>query len=1294
MPAVHVHAEAGRPAAIARVTLLHTTPPLLRFDVLPFALLYAALAAALCSVPWSEPQPADAAVIPGVAAIPIDDAHGDGDGDGDSDSGSDADAFHPSLQLVAVGVAFGAVLLAHVVVLLSEFWSAVFRARVAFRPAASFRDASHVVVVPMPHCGAAAIAPLLLHRDGAAAAGSPASFDYQNARYCADPLPEADRHAPEAAALHFRPLQFPCRLPIGQYMTAKGYGTHAAAEDAAGTWGANKLTIPLPQYADLMLEQALAPFFVFQIVTVLLWMLDDYWYYSVVTLAMLVFLESTVAKQRIQHASLLRSMRRHPHPVFVYRESRWTRMDSTVLLPGDIVSLSRRRPAANAEQVRGAATGAGDGSGADTCPADVLLLRGKCVVNEAMLTGESVPQMKHSVADLGPAEMGQPLAGVSGTDRRHVSHLVFGGTDLVQCDNDGTGKSVAGIPQPPDRGCLAYVLRTGFYTSQGNLMRTIIFSTQRVTASNKEAFHFILILLVFALAASGYVLHAGLQQSGRSLYKLLLHCVMIVVSVVPPELPIELAMAVNVSITNLIRVGVYCTEPFRVPFAGRIDVCCFDKTGTLTSDDLDVQGVAFDGGRGLADGKAAASAGAGAGAGAGPASNTITPAANVSSDAALVLGACHSLSRVRDTVLGDPLERAVSAAAGWTVLPDGTCRPAGGRTVPASDDGSFPSCTGVRVVRRWPFSSAVKRMCVAVTPCRTNATGRRLLFKGAPEMLEPLLTSVPAGYTAAYRKLMLSGNRVLALATRDASSVPDAEFEAWTRADAESDLVFVGFLVLSTPVKHDSASIIKHLTSAKHATAMITGDNALTAVAVARQVRMLPRTVKETFLLDVASSAPDAPLQWSLLSAGKPSAASVALFGGGDANAGAGTGAGAGAGAGVTTPSAFLVRPFKPSDVMQAATTPELSYAVSGPALQWFIDRADAEPALLRRLCTLATVFARVSPTQKERIITTLNSLGRCTLMCGDGVNDVGALKQAHVGVSIISDPKLEKLMGDANRLAKAASKASGADRSDLNSQVRRLVQEHDQESAVVKLGDASIASPFTAKNPSIKTTVEIIKQGRCALVTTHQMYKILAINCLVLSFSLSALYLHGVKSGDTQATLGGLSVAAFFLMLSWAKPMKKLAPVRPYSSVFNTPLMVSVLGQFAIHLAVLFGVVNLCLPHLEPVEDLDGPFTPNIINSAMFLVTMTMQVATFACNYQGHPFMQSLSEHKLLGRSLAVVYGVVVLAALEVLPPELFEMVPLPDEAFRYTLLGYMLADTIGAIALDRVVRKLFSRV
>jgi cation-transporting ATPase 13A1 len=65
----------------------------------------------------------------------------------------------------------------------------------------------------------------------------------------------------------------------------------------------------------------------------------------------------------------------------------------------------------------------------------------------------------------------------------------------------------------------------------------ILFSSDRVTVENPEVYLYLLILLIFALIASYKVLTEGLKDIDRSRYKIMLRCVMIITSVVPPDLP-------------------------------------------------------------------------------------------------------------------------------------------------------------------------------------------------------------------------------------------------------------------------------------------------------------------------------------------------------------------------------------------------------------------------------------------------------------------------------------------------------------------------------------------------------------------------------------------------------------------------------------------------------------------------------------------------------------------------------------------------------------------------------------
>ena len=106
--------------------------------------------------------------------------------------------------------------------------------------------------------------------------------------------------------------------------------------------------------------------------------------------------------------------------VFTYRDGEWSERSTQDLLPGDIVSL---QPRANAGKSKKEAKGGDAGNDTtvanDVVPCDCLLLRGSAVLNEATLTGESVPQMKDELPMPSGKHQGRALD-VNGQDRVHV----------------------------------------------------------------------------------------------------------------------------------------------------------------------------------------------------------------------------------------------------------------------------------------------------------------------------------------------------------------------------------------------------------------------------------------------------------------------------------------------------------------------------------------------------------------------------------------------------------------------------------------------------------------------------------------------------------------------------------------------------------------------------------------------------------------------------------------------------------------------------------------------------------
>lgn len=1071
----------------------------------------------------------------------------------------------------------------------------------------------------------------------------------------------------------FEKVMYPSKLPLRDYASA-ARSTLALSEETIlrglTRFGSNKLEMPAPTFSELYKESLLAPFFVFQVFCIFLWLLDEYWKYSVMTLVMMLMFEATVVSGRLRSLRELRGMRNPSLKIYAYRSKKWVITSSLDLLPGDIISIAR---------------------GADpshVVPCDLLILAGSAVVNEAMLTGESVPLMKEAITSLHDGDMDAALSIKSG----HKSHILFGGTRVLT-HSPATVSITTPSTKPPDTGCICFVLRTGFGSSQGKLMRTILYSTESVTANSSEAAFFILFLLIFALAASGYVLYHRYTNEPGARYKLLLRCVLIITSVVPPELPMQLALAVNTSLIALVRNMVFCTEPFRIPYAGKIDVCCFDKTGTLTTDSINAAGVALPPQEGLPIDPNAPTDG-----------YLMEPVLQSSVDASLVLAACHSLVYVDNELIGDPLELAALDAVEWTYGRSGTCVP---------KRGGSSSVSGT-IVTRFRFTSALQRMSVIAQVGGTaTKAGPRVLVKGSPEAIGGLLKDkvLPEMYKETARRLARGGMRVLALAQKKLDpTMTSSQLTKISREDAESDLTFVGFVCFECPLRSDSHKVISALKKSNHIVMMITGDATLTGAHVARQVGMCTKAI---LVLDESEVNPGS-LEWFSANSGKRK-------------------------------KRFSVETIK-------TLAKDFDLCVSGPALQMAIVHDLGMKSALHHI----KVFARMSPDLKETVLTSLKESGFVTLMCGDGTNDVGALKQAHVGVALLSampnaiggnnaqqqqgnghmDRKPQSIeVGSSNKNGGSktrnpslrqrkkggrttttvvetegggsSSGGGGSSNNEKDNQKEAVQKKIDELTAgfgdsedqapLVKLGDASIASPFTSRRMTIDSCVAIIRQGRCTLATTLQMYQILALNCLISAYSLSVLYLQGVMLGDKQMTVTGIVLAIASFMVSRSKPLKKLSPERPASSVFSPPLFSSLLGQFAIHVAALIACTRYVEPYIpkDYVPDPEAEFSPSLMNTVVFLLSVAQQVSVYVLNYKGRPFMQGIRDNKLLMNSLLASFGILFVCAAEISPQlnEFMELVPWPDSDLQFKICSVIVFDLVGSFFVDRICTFLFSK-
>jgi cation-transporting P-type ATPase 13A2 len=206
--------------------------------------------------------------------------------------------------------------------------------------------------------------------------------------------------------------------------------------------------------------------------------------------------------------------------------------------------------------------------------------------------------------------------------------------------------------------------------------------------------------------------------------------------------------------------------------------------------------------------------------------------------------------------------------------------------------------------------------------------------------------------------------------------------------------------------------------------------------------------------------------------------------------------------------------------------------------------------------------------------------------MCGDGANDCGALKTADIGVSLSE-------------------------------------------------AEASIAAPFTSQIQDISSVVIVLREGRCALTTSFQMFKFIELYSMIQFISVTFLYTIGSNLGDNQFLYIDLALLVpLSMFMGQTEPYRHLTPHLPSGALISLPVLASVIGsiliQFGFQAFMFFFVTWWTFYKEHPDDPYEQPtFDPAVAddntqclkNTSMFLISLFQYVVVCVAFSISKPF-------------------------------------------------------------------------
>ncbi|RGP70929.1 h+ k+-exchanging atpase [Fusarium sporotrichioides] len=513
--------------------------------------------------------------------------------------------------------------------------------------------------------------------------------------------------------------------------------------------------------------------------------------------------------------------------------------------------------------------------------------------------------------------------------------------------------------------CTGIVVATGDKTVFGRIASLTNEPKVKMTTLEKEVLYFVIIIasIMIVMISIVCIIWGTFLRSKHpdfiNVPTLIVNCVSVAIAFIPEGLPISITAGLTITANLMKKNKILCKSLKTVETLGSVSVVCSDKTGTLTTGKMTVSDCAIGGLNMVVEDARAKMR---------TSKSSPHPIVQLRAMAALCNAsefdaATMEAPLAERKIFGDATDQAILRFAEF---------------VDTSSVSYLRSCW--RKTYDLAFNSKNKFMIRCFASARAegiyqtlnkdsnfDAKDTLLTIKGAPDVLIDRCSyyvsehSETVSLNAAMRakleelKNMYSsqGKRCLLLARKVVKSgnLPsDTDGNAFEKAitsESKSGLVLVGFVAIVDPLRHDIPHVVSTLRGAGIRIAMVTGDFALTALAIARDAGI------------VTSHAVDDSKALHRFADGNSTESSIS------------------------------------SKNKEQPTIHPGAIILSGPELMTLNEYQWANLTRYEEI-----VFARTTPEQKLRIVREFQN-NSVVAMTGDGVNDAPSLKAADVGISM-----------------------------------------------------------------------------------------------------------------------------------------------------------------------------------------------------------------------------------------------------------------------------------------------------